>query len=593
MVNLDGCSEEVSLVLEETKRRQSELDKKMRDAAGSFMAQLLRKLLSLVLTSRRNQGSPLELSNKILCEMLVGNVLLRALQRAQKSAPDASEMEEESDRDTGRFPVEDPDAGFVPAPQGLLGSLPRSVLGECLFCDGGFVTTFLLVVEDFLCSKELADTAAGLTFLSTLLTSFPQLKICTEMDRFGMNELVSHHNVLASNRIAEILSKQLIVGLDVSASGSKGEEATLVAPLGIPRASASSTVVCPKKHTAVLHITRHRSFRCDLCGRGVERGKPMHGCRKCDWDACEDCTDRSESGLVKCSSLRELSTECLRLLSEDAPADGEDDFPCSEVFEELSRKDSSAQLNSLSMGLLERSVEAAKELGLLLNNHGRITFHQFLTVILPALHASFVGSSSGHDNAAPSVASGHRSKKARVTDGSESSSLDSPEARLEYCREALSAMVTELPRKPSSSDGLPALFSFARSETVDLEENNEMSLGSRRDNTSVDLYRYAGASELVRRLHQVLSLYEGVQVISTSAEKVVGSSTDRGGDLQALTKPIEIHLSPSAFNESECVSPRIGSTIFAEPLVPFADLKLHILRTYRLRDPGYLSFCER
>ena len=31
----------------------------------------------------------------------------------------------------------------------------------------------------------------------------------------------------------------------------------------------------------------------------------MHGCRECDWDACEDCTDKAEAGIVKWKYIKE------------------------------------------------------------------------------------------------------------------------------------------------------------------------------------------------------------------------------------------------------------------------------------------------
>jgi len=92
------------------------------------------------------------------------------------------------------------------------------------------------------------------------------------------------HDKLADERIAVIMSKQ-----------PKKQASTATTPT---RASSSSEkdagadgichiVKCPKGHVSALHITRHSSFRCDICGSGVERGRPMHGCRECDWDACE------------------------------------------------------------------------------------------------------------------------------------------------------------------------------------------------------------------------------------------------------------------------------------------------------------------
>jgi len=562
VIDLDQCSPEVAQVLAQTKSRQSLLDKKMRDAAGSFMVKLVRRLFKVGLSSRRSDSTRIDLCSKVICEMLVGNVLLGALQRAQQVArvpvpPDAAN-DPNRDVNLGGRCLENTASGLKLAPQGLLLTLPRSILGDCLFSDKGHVTTFLLVVEEYLSSKEMDDIAAGLSFLLILLKNFPQLRACAEIERFGVSEFVSSHNVLASDRIADILSKQFTVGLDVSASpGGAAEEQLETAGAG--------TVVCPKKHTAVLHITRHSSFRCDVCGSGVDRGRPMHGCRECDWDLCENCNPTGL--LVKCSAVRELTSECQRLISDDASTAEEavedDDIDYAKILEELSRVDaaSSKELNELSMRLLQRDILAVKDLGDMLNDPGRITFHQFLSVILPAIHASLVGRPNGAEGIV------HRNKKAKVLDASDSSASETLDARLEFCREALRHMVED---SKASFDSATALAAAKGAEENEKEENPESG--------RVDITYCAGASEILRRLHQVLSFYEAVQVFSSSSEKdTAGSSSPRKtGDLQTLTKPIELQLLPSGFDESESVSPKSRSVIHAELLIPFLDLQLHV-----------------
>lgn len=560
LIDIEQCSREVAQVLDETKLRQNRLDKKMRDAAGSFMVKLVRKLFKIALSCRRSDSARIDVCSKVLCEMLVGNVLLGALHRAQQAArPLPSDTEPDPDRAVadhgGRFP-DDLAADLKAYPKGLLRILPRSILGDCLFSEQG-VTSFLLVVEEYLCSKEMTDVAAGFSFLLILLRNFPQLRSCTEMDRFGVSDFVASHSVLASNRIAEILSKQFTNRLDVSDSDGGKEDQ--------PDVTEAGTVVCPKKHTAVLHITRHSSFRCDVCGAGVDRGRPMHGCRECDWDLCEDC---NPSGLlVKCSEVRELATECQRILSDDGSTGDaleNDEFDYASVLERLALVDtnSTKELNELSLRLLRRDVWAAKDLGDRLSDPGQITFHQFLSVILPAIHSSLVGRPNGGDGAV------HRNKKAKVIGASDSSALDSLDARIAFCSESLKNMVEE--KKIAPSDAAQA--ATGHEDPDNAKEDDE---GTGR----VDITYCAGASEILRRLHQILSFYEGVKVFSSSSEKAARSGSSLAGKaahLPTLTKPIELHLQPSNLHELEAVSPKSHAVIHAEPLVPFMDLQLHV-----------------
>ena len=42
----------------------------------------------------------------------------------------------------------------------------------------------------------------------------------------------------------------------------------------------------------------------------------MHGCRECDWDACETCTDKLEGGTVKWGHILELAVACRKVLDD-------------------------------------------------------------------------------------------------------------------------------------------------------------------------------------------------------------------------------------------------------------------------------------
>lgn len=258
-MDISKCSEEVQAVVEQARERQDRLDKKMRDSAGEFMVNMLKRLVDLGLISRRHHTARLDSCSRSISEVLVGDVLLRALQQAQTSEKkvEKSEFGEES-----RYSVEEK-LDSHPA-CGLFGSLPEHVLGEALFGTTELATNTLLLLEDFLCSKEMADSSAGLTALFSLLSKFPTLRTSSELQRFGMLELVSYHDALASNRCAEALSSrmssQLVAAGESTRSQERGSE------MSVDAISMPGLVQCPKKHTAVLHITRHSSFRCDLCG---------------------------------------------------------------------------------------------------------------------------------------------------------------------------------------------------------------------------------------------------------------------------------------------------------------------------------------
>lgn len=589
VVDLSECSPVVAEVFAQAKARRGELATKMREETGAFMVQLLRRLLVLGLSARRHTSPRVDLCSNAISELLVGNVLLRALQRTQKvasnSASAAPAGEQEACDRSGRFPVDSAHSDVSRTAQGLLGCLPAEIIAESLLSDSKFTTTYLLLIEDCLSSKELSDSAAGLTFLLTLLKKVPALRSSSEMERYGVAELVSFHDAFATSRLTEISSRK---------ADSDGERppAVAFASNSTGRAAGGTTgavVACPKGHTAVLHVTRHSSFRCDLCGCGVERGRPMNGCRECDWDACEACTDRAESGTVKCSAIKDLASECHELLSDESPAN-EDDVPIDDSFDKLSNGDNSSRLKSLSLLLLEHDVEAVKELSALLLSPGGVTMHQFLTVVLPALHASLTGRSPGSDSAtALRAASGRRNKKARVIGGtqceSEDGTYDSPENRVAFCKDIMRIMAGASPCENQDSTMLQEPQSLGDDE-LSTDTENLRSGGD--DDCAVSV----ASSEMLRRLHQVLSFFESVAVACSSPDRKAGPPGSHGADLQALTKAVEVHLYPSAFGDSEANShPRL--VVHAEPLVPIADLESHVLRSCKLDDPSYVEFCTR
>jgi hypothetical protein len=575
-IDLELCSPEIRRLLILTKSRQEELSKRMEDAAGGFMGQLLLKLMDLGLSSRQIHIAQIDKCSKSICEMLVGNVLLRALQGNQTAttlAEDGKHNDEQGQIDPSRMLVEN-EGCSLRLSQGLLGILPPSLFRDVLFHEVGNITKFFLLCEDYLCSKDMADVAAGLTMLSLTLSKFPQMKLSSEVERFGICEFVSNHKVLSSNRIADILSKELNIGLDVSASLSVSNDDARCT--SVP----SSFVLCPKKHKATLHITPHSSFQCDICTSAVPKGEYIFGCRQCDYDECLQCTLRDEKRtLCVQMTIRELASECYRILSGEGKA-------ASHVTDLILNTDSSKEeLKSLTLRLLQRDVHVMKDLGNFLTIPGRISIHEFLTIILPSLHASMVGSTANNDVYKGSI---HKSKKARSSRGSPDDSLD---ARLHFCREALHRM---------NSHRTGAKCKSASTEVkIEINEKMKYSALVDKDNDDdddncekLDLSYCTGFSELLRRLHQILTFYENVSVMAASDEKSKEQRSAGGNsDLHDLTKPMGLILLPLSYENSE-TSLNSQSVIYAEPLIPLTELQLHVVRAHRINDDAYISYCQ-
>jgi hypothetical protein len=573
IINLQSCSPAISRLLFLAKSRQDQLNKRMEDEAGAFMVRLLCKLFEVGLASRRIRRDQSDKIGKIICEMLIGNVLLRSLQINQKAVPSISQGEEgKKDDESDQVIAKECGTDVYHLSQGVLGALPQFFFADYLFSEVGNVTKFLSLCEDYLCSKDMTDVANGLTFLSNALAKHPQLKLSLEMERFGICEFVSNHNVLSSNRIADILSKELNIGLDVSKTSSGVKDEIHTSPF--PGSSEIGIVLCPKKHTASLHITRHSSFRCDICGAAVPKGEYIFGCRQCDYDECLHCTLRDEKRILGVHMMiRELASECYGVLS-DIDTEGS--------FEKLA---TNGELKSLSLRLLQQDVFAMNDLGVHLNIPGRITIHEFLTIILPSLHASMVGHSLKYDGKLSHSGTVHRSKKARASRGASNVTLPN---RVKYCREALRHMVSNLGE--ISSDMLSKKQEPVRTKFWD---SIDFGLDEASDGEKLDISSSPGASEILRRLHQILSFYENVQVFKTSTE-FSGGNNSHGNhdDMHDLTKPLELLLSHSSNDVSASNHFKTQSVIYAEPLISFSELQLHVLRAYRIIDPNYTSYCQ-
>ena len=282
----------------------------------------------------------------------------------------------------------------------------------------------------------------------------------------------------------------------------------------------------------------------------------MHGCRECDWDACESCMDQAESGLVKCETIRELVVECRAYLPQLNTPSGE--------------SEDQLALKALSRRLLEKETTAVVELASLLEIPGRITFHEFLGVIMPALYSACVSRAD-----APTLPQNHRSKKARMLGGaalSDSANSDS-ESRQVFCNAVVRYRIGEV--KESKRKSKPKS-----------EQSEERTTS---DSTAVD-NEFKGVSELVRRLQQVISLYEDVTVFPTSFEN--REAHHGNNELQSLKKPLSLTLKPSQFEE-HAASGNVDLLFSVEPLLVIKDLEGQILRSSRLNTSAYQSYCSR
>lgn len=274
----------------------------------------------------------------------------------------------------------------------------------------------------------------------------------------------------------------------------------------------------------------------------------MHGCRQCDWDACEDCTDRFETGLVKCTALQELSAHCLGLLEHG-----------SEIMSPEAK-----EVKTIIALLLERNERSLADLACLLNQNGgsAVSVHQFINEILPALHSVVVQNAE--------MSKERKVKKAKV-DGTEPGSQDNRSAHFAFLEKALKLLVEH-----NETDRRTSLEVASMKSETDDNTGNE---------SKPNISFCPGASEILRRLHQVLSFRENTD------EHVPSGKTSKSDDLQSLKKPFVLHLVP--FPGASDQVGVIRAIIHAEPLITISVLKDQIIRSHRFLNPEYKLFCQR
>jgi hypothetical protein len=578
VVDLSICSQVVGAVIKEALSRQESELQKLRKEADDFLVSFFRKLVEICFSRRWQQQNENDLFGRSITLALVGNMELCA-QRQGQGIDSVPVSQHTGDSNDGYHGV---------CSHGLIQILPTAILGKALGTDPAHLTTLLLLTEDFLCSKSVNDGGTGLIMLLTLLQRFPSLYKSQDMERYGFVELVASHDALASNKLAEISSS---VTKRASEAGNSSQ---------IDILAGTGVLQCPKKHVASLHVTKHASFRCDLCGKGVEKGTIMHGCRQCDWDACEMCTDKAEGGLLKWKFIREMASMCQNLLCqvEATPLDDtmtENNEWSERMVESLKSMDNASDVNTLSIRLLQRDRDSITALATMLSSRGQITMHQFLMVILPALHSALLGKASNANRSKRN----RRSKKPRVAGNafflrdSEDWANGMDEERLKFAREVLKHLVrpTKISGSNPDNNDQPSQSSSLEFRRLDEEEDdyegsdddNDDEVDNDKERISEEKGRTEHLPGLIRRLHQVLALHE--DVVSFKIKRSGRKDAISPDELRSLKNPVKIRLSqPNQKQET---------TILAEPLVTVADLSHQLLKTALTYPSQYSYFCQK
>lgn len=306
----------------------------------------------------------------------------------------------------------------------------------------------------------------------------------------------------------------------------------------------------------------------------------MYGCRECDWDACEICTDKGEGGMVKWAYVRETAQECQAILSEDA-IDAKEDKWGHTLAESVMFLDNSTEVNNLSLRILQRDRDSIKDLGEMLAAPGCLTMHQFLGVILPALHFAMLGKATARSGAGlTSSQFFRRSKRPRMIypSGDGIPVGGCPESRYAFAKDAARFFIL----------GHGMQVKCGSNDDTNNRETGSSAGGATDDDTK---NQQPLQSELLRRLHKILALYENVPFSPDLRQ--IGNSTFKD-DLQSLTKPIAMNLVPVNPTHSRYKSAQYHPLrVYADPLLSLKDLSRQVLQSCAVAHPVYTSFCRR
>lgn len=260
---------------------------------------------------------------------------------------------------------------------------------------------------------------------------------------------------------------------------------------------------------------------------------------------------------------------CSKLLdpSEGKASAGSDSMKIDESFDDARKATALPDFSSLAKQLRARDTSALEELSFLLESSDRMTNHEFVTFILPALHSSLVDTHGLNTIGIDQFSS--RALDA-FTDVAESSNEEEPR---EDDDDDSQMSVEELPSQGDER-------SSGRFETYGQVPKN---LANRVPSIGL------------RRMQDILSFSENMQVLHVlwDQKRSGAPSSLNGSRLKSLAKPIELTLSPWSLNVGSLPEGFQGTTVYAEPLVPSKELEQHVLRAGKIENDSYLSFCRR
>jgi hypothetical protein len=289
-------------------------------------------------------------------------------------------------------------------------------------------------------------------------------------------------------------------------------------------------------------------------------------------DACEECINKNEGGIVKWKHVRSLAKECAALLSHvltnDSSVSGK---------AELSAKDWSMQMLCARLKALD--VNALSEVSAQLKTPGAMTMYEFSTYLLPALHESLYGGSPK-----PLVSTTYEPPKKRHKSQFRSSGTNTVD-RQEFLDKAANILILEPVLESIGAEASGILLhqeedskrvSLMDADNASGDEHTEPSKSN--EQSPKTLTRHT--PELLRRLQEILSFCEDFP----SSKNVLVGLKEAATDLQSITKPWAIEVIQTGEKPF---------MIYAEPLMQLSELTAHLLRSSICSDNAYASYCQR
>jgi hypothetical protein len=260
---------------------------------------------------------------------------------------------------------------------------------------------------------------------------------------------------------------------------------------------------------------------------------------------------------VKWETIIDLAVNCRKLLEETN--DDNDRMNVDEVYDDSSKAPFRPDFSDLVLRLRLRDNSALPDLASKMATSDHMTNHEFVSFILPALHAALVdkqGTSGSDDFCLKALEA--------LTDFVESSTHSEVKGD-DDSRMAVEEIPTE---RPDASD--------AYQQAPTIVANRIPSIG-------------------LRRIQNILSFSENMSVLHVLWDKKKGSTPSLSGSrLRSLTKPVQLNIIPwSPSHAGSQSTPVIEMTVFVEPLLSVSALGRHVVLAGRIENETYLSFCRR